>query len=189
MLAAPRLITRVEDAEGRGRSGPRRSTTTRAISQTTAFLMSSMLADVVSSGTATGARAAGFKLPAGGKTGTTDDYADAWFVGYTPHLVAGVWFGFDTPAPIMTRGFASMVAVPAWARFMKAATTWRQAGLVCGAGRCRESRDLPAEWRARDRWLPTRDSEHDRRRRRLRWQTSDVDSWPLPVASLPSPPR
>ena len=97
--------------------------TTRAISQTTAFLMSSMLADVVSSGTATGARAAGFTLPAGGKTGTTDDYSDAWFVGYTPHLVAGVWFGLDTPAPIMNRGFAGVVAVPAWARFMKAATT------------------------------------------------------------------
>ena len=122
LLAAPRLVSRVEDAEGRVIwSAP--ITTTRAISQTTAFLMSSMLADVVSSGTATGARAAGFKLPAGGKTGTTDDYADAWFVGYTPHLVAGVWFGFDTPAPIMSRGFASTVAVPAWARFMKAATT------------------------------------------------------------------
>ena len=121
LLAAPRLVSRVEDAEGRVIwSAP--ITTTRAISQTTAFLMSSMLADVVSSGTATGARAAGFKLPAGGKTGTTDDYADAWFVGYTPHLVAGVWFGFDTPAPIMSRGFASTVAVPAWARFMKAAT-------------------------------------------------------------------
>ena len=122
LLAAPRLVSRVEDAEGRIIwSAP--ITTSRAISQTTAFLMSSMLADVVSSGTAAGARAAGFKLPAGGKTGTTDDYADAWFVGYTPHLVAGVWFGFDTPAPIMSRGFASTVAVPAWARFMKAATT------------------------------------------------------------------
>jgi membrane carboxypeptidase/penicillin-binding protein len=77
----------------------------------------------VSSGTATTARAAGFRLPAGGKTGTTDDYADAWFVGYTPHLVAGVWFGLDTPAPILSRGFAGTVAVPAWARFMKAATT------------------------------------------------------------------
>jgi 1A family penicillin-binding protein len=121
LLAAPRLVIRVEDGEGRVIwSAP--ITATRAISQTTAFLMSSMLADVVSSGTATGARAAGFKLPAGGKTGTTDDYADAWFVGYTPHLVAGVWFGFDTPAPIMSRGFASTVAVPAWARFMKAAT-------------------------------------------------------------------
>ena len=121
VLAAPRLITRVEDAEGTVLwSAPVK--TERAISRTNAFLMSSMLADVVSGGTAAGARSAGFKLPAGGKTGTTDDYADAWFVGYTPHLVAGVWFGFDTPAPIMNRGSAGVVAVPAWARFMKAAT-------------------------------------------------------------------
>jgi 1A family penicillin-binding protein len=121
LLAAPRFLTRVEECDGAVIwSSP--FETSRAISQTTAFLMSSMLADVVSSGTATGARAAGFTLPAGGKTGTTDDYSDAWFVGYTPHLVAGVWFGLDTPAPIMNRGFASVVAVPAWARFMKAAT-------------------------------------------------------------------
>jgi penicillin-binding protein 1A len=84
--------------------------------------MSSMLADVITSGTATGVRAAGFKLPAAGKTGTTNDYTDAWFVGYTPHLVTGVWFGLDRPAPIMNRGFASVVAVPAWAEFMTRAT-------------------------------------------------------------------
>lgn len=122
VLAVPRLMTRVEDSNGTV-IWSAQIETSRAISPTTAFLMSSMLADVVSSGTAAGARAAGFTLPAGGKTGTTDDYADAWFVGYTPHLVAGVWFGLDTPAPIMNRGFASVVAVPAWARFMKAATT------------------------------------------------------------------
>ena len=155
LLAAPRLVSRVEDAEGRVIwSAP--ITTTRAISQTTAFLMSSMLADVVSSGTATGARAAGFKLPAGGKTGTTDDYADAWFVGYTPHLVAGVWFGFDTPAPIMSRGFASTVAVPAWARFMKAATMGARPDWYAGAGRRGESGDLPADWRSSNRRVPTR---------------------------------
>jgi penicillin-binding protein 1A len=94
----------------------------QALSETTAYLMSSMLADVVSSGTATGVRAAGFRLPAAGKTGTTDDYADAWFIGYTPSLVAGVWFGMDVPAPIMSGGFAGIVAVPAWAGFMQAAT-------------------------------------------------------------------
>src|SRR5262249_38264198 len=93
----------------------------------TAFLMSSMLSDVVTGGTATGARAAGFTLPSGGKTGTTDDYADAWFVGYTPHLVAGVWFGLDWPAPIMDRGFAGTVAVPACATFMKAAPSGAKA--------------------------------------------------------------
>ncbi len=121
MRVTPRLFTRVEDAEGR-LIWTADADRIPAISRATAFLMSSMLSDVVTGGTATGARAAGFTLPSGGKTGTTDDYADAWFVGYTPHLVAGVWFGFDTPAPIMDRGFAGTVAVPAWARFMKAAT-------------------------------------------------------------------
>jgi 1A family penicillin-binding protein len=120
-VAAPRLIARVEDAEGRLLfSAPERRTL--AISPTTAYLMSHMLAEVISRGSASGVRAAGFRLPAAGKTGTTNDYADAWFVGYTPHLVAGVWFGLDRPAPIMRGGFASVVAVPAWARFMRAAT-------------------------------------------------------------------
>ena len=122
LRAAPRLLTRVEDSDGTlVWSAPLE--TTRAVSATTAFLMSSMLSDVISGGTASGARAAGFKLPAAGKTGTTDDYTDAWFIGYTPHLVAGVWFGMDEPAPIMTRGFAGVVAVPAWARFMMIATS------------------------------------------------------------------
>ncbi len=120
-VASPRLITRVEDARGVSiYDGGERHT--QAISGTTAFLMSSMLSDVITGGTATAARASGFKLPAAGKTGTTDDYADAWFVGYTPHLVAGIWFGLDRPAPIMRGGFAGVVAVPAWGQFMQAAT-------------------------------------------------------------------
>ena len=121
-VAFPRLITRVEDVSGTSiyDAGERH---TQAISPTTAYLMSSMLADVISSGTGAAARAAGFKLPAAGKTGTTDEYADAWFVGYTPHLVAGIWFGLDRPAPIMRGGFGGVVAVPAWGRFMRAATT------------------------------------------------------------------
>jgi len=121
MAVAPHLIVRVENAQGEtifAETPSRR----QAVTPATAYLMSSMLADVITSGTATGARAAGFKLPAAGKTGTTDDYTDAWFVGYTPHLVTGVWFGMDKPAPIMNRGFASVVAVPAWGEFMKAAT-------------------------------------------------------------------
>ena len=117
----PHLITRVEDGDGAAiwNDVPGRH---QAVTASTAFLMNSMLADVVNSGTGAGARAAGFKLPAAGKTGTTDDYSDAWFVGYTPHLVAGVWFGLDKPAPIMSRGFAAVIAVPAWADFMKQAT-------------------------------------------------------------------
>jgi membrane carboxypeptidase/penicillin-binding protein len=81
-----------------------------------------MMADVMNRGTGTRARTEGFKLPAAGKTGTTDDYGDAWFLGYTPNLVAGVWFGYDEKKKIMNRGFAGTVAVPAWARFMKKAT-------------------------------------------------------------------
>ena len=121
ITSLPRLFTRVEDADG----VPlffQEENHTRAISEGTAYMMSSMLSDVISGGTATGARSSGFKLPAAGKTGTTDDYSDAWFVGYTPHLITGVWFGFDRPSPIAPRGFGGTIAVPAWATFMKAAT-------------------------------------------------------------------
>jgi penicillin-binding protein 1A len=120
-VASPRLLVRVEDQSGETIwFGEERHV--QAISPTTAYLMSSMLSDVVTSGTATRVRTAGFKLPAAGKTGTTDDYADAWFIGYTPHLLTGVWFGLDQPAPIMRGGFGGTVAAPAWARFMTAAT-------------------------------------------------------------------
>jgi penicillin-binding protein 1A len=95
---------------------------TAAISPTTAFLVTSMLEDVVTRGTAARSRGLGFTLPAAGKTGTTNDYADAWFVGFTPHLVAGVWVGFDQPRPIISRGYAAELAVPIWAEFMKRAT-------------------------------------------------------------------
>ena len=64
----------------------------------------------------------GFKLPAAGKTGTTNDYRDAWFVGYTPRLVTGVWVGFDQPQTIVSRGYAATVAVPLWTGFMRKAT-------------------------------------------------------------------
>jgi 1A family penicillin-binding protein len=117
----PILIRRVEDRNGRLLYDEPPSSR-RAISETTAFLMSTMLADVVNAGTAAGARRLGFTLPAAGKTGTTNDFNDAWFIGYTPKLVAGVWVGFDQPHTIIPRGFAAEVAVPIWAKFMKLAT-------------------------------------------------------------------
>jgi len=118
---APSFIRRVEDRWGEV-LWENRQGSLRVLRSGTAYLISSMLADVIDRGTASQARAMGFRLPAAGKTGTSDDYADAWFVGYTPHLVTGVWFGFDQPAPIMRRGFAATVAVPAWAHFMRRAT-------------------------------------------------------------------
>ena len=100
--------------------------------------MTSMLADVIDSGTAWKARQLGFRLPAAGKTGTTNEYRDAWFVGYTPSLTAGVWVGYDTPKQILPgSAYAGDVAVPLWAEFMKAATARRQARAAGRAARRR----------------------------------------------------
>ncbi len=95
--------------------------TARVLSETSAFLMAQMLADVIDGGTAYKARALGFTLPAAGKTGTTNGYNDAWFVGFTPGVLAGVWVGYDQPQTIMHNGYAGDVAVPMWTRFMKQA--------------------------------------------------------------------
>jgi 1A family penicillin-binding protein len=151
VLQPPVLVLRVEDGDGRviyrGESAGR-----RVLSESTAYLMVSMLADVVNHGTGYTARQNGFRLPAGGKTGTTDDHADAWFIGFTPRLAAGVWVGFDRPQQIVRRGFASVVAVPAWAGFMKAATTgskpeWPQPPPgVTHIRRCRASGGLAGEY-------------------------------------------
>jgi penicillin-binding protein 1A len=118
---APVYILKVEDADGQVLfTTPRQEE--HVVSPQTAFLMSEMLSDVIDHGTAYKARQLGFKLPAAGKTGTTNEYRDAWFVGYTPRLVTGVWVGFDQPQTIMGNGYAGEVAVPVWARFMRTAT-------------------------------------------------------------------
>ena len=121
VVRQPVFVRRVEDSDGKVLyQDPGKAD--HAVSESTAFLMSSMLADVVNAGTAYKARQAGFTLPAAGKTGTTSDYVDAWFVGYTPHLVSGVWVGFDQPKTIIRNGYAGDLAVPIWATFMKVAT-------------------------------------------------------------------
>ena len=121
LLRPATFIRRVEDADG-DMLFDAKPTSAQVISARTAFLMTSMLADVVNYGTGYKARQEGFTHPAAGKTGTTNDYVDAWFVGFTPHLVTGVWVGFDKPRTIIANGFAGELAVPMWARFMKQAT-------------------------------------------------------------------
>jgi penicillin-binding protein 1A len=121
LVPRPTLIRRVEGKDG-NLLYDAQDTPVRAISDATAFLMSTMLADVINSGTGATARRLGFTLPAAGKTGTTNDFNDAWFIGYTPKLVAGVWVGFDQPRTILPNGFAAEIAVPVWAKFMKVAT-------------------------------------------------------------------
>jgi 1A family penicillin-binding protein len=121
MFAQPSLIRRVDDSSGQVlyMSSTRED---RVTSEATAFIMTSMMSDVINGGTAWQARRVGFTLPAAGKTGTTNDYRDAWFVGFTPHLVTGVWIGYDMPRTIIANGYAGELAVPLWARFMVAAT-------------------------------------------------------------------
>jgi penicillin-binding protein 1A len=122
MLPTPTLIRRVETTDGEVLfSGG--VAAQRVVSEATAFLMTDMLAEVVSAGTAAGVRRVGFTRRAAGKTGTTNDYKDAWFVGYTPALVTGVWVGYDMPRTIIANGYAAELAVPMWGRFMKAATS------------------------------------------------------------------
>ena len=83
-----------------------------------AWLTSQLMEQVLTSGTAASAKSLGFKLPAAGKTGTTNDYKDAWFVGYTSALTCGVWVGFDQPTTIVARGYGSALALPVWTQVM-----------------------------------------------------------------------
>ena len=85
-----------------------------------AYAMNQLLKGVMDRGTGASARRWGFTRPAAGKTGTTNDYKDAWFVGYTPELLAVVWVGYDGPAKIGLSG--AEAALPIWTEFMKAAT-------------------------------------------------------------------
>jgi len=144
LLSRPFLVRRVLDQDGTvlfEHDEPAE----HAITPENAYRMADMLADVVDFGTGSAARRLGFDLPAGGKTGTTNDYRDAWFIGFTPTLVAGVWVGYDQPRTIRPNGYASDLAVPLWTQFMKTAT-----------------RGQPPRWLKAPRGL--RDDEHLRGR-------------------------
>ena len=120
----PLFLLKVEDRNGNvlEKNSPR---PTEVLSEETAGVVTSMLESVVDHGTGAPARARGFTNPAAGKTGTMDDYMDAWFVGYTPNLVAGVWVGFDQKKTIGPGMTGARAALPAWTDFMIAATRGR----------------------------------------------------------------
>ncbi len=125
----PTLIRRVQDTDGLllFEDKPQAH---QAIRPVTAFLMADMLRGVIDGGTGYGVRRAGFTLPAAGKTGTTNDYKDVWFIGFTPSLVTGVWVGYDQPQTIRRNGYAGELAVPMWTQFMKAATKGQKAAWI-----------------------------------------------------------
>jgi membrane carboxypeptidase/penicillin-binding protein len=121
----PYTITAVVDGGGHMLL-EHRGESTRLMSRAVAYLMTGALQGVFQYGTAASAARLGLDFPAAGKTGTTDNYRDAWFLGYTRHLVCGVWVGFDEPRKIGLTGAAA--ALPAWIDFMKAAERKPQAG-------------------------------------------------------------
>ena len=117
LRTTPHAILKVESADGKVVWQP---TTEReaVLSPEEAWLMVSMMKDVVVRGTGARIWSSGFRVPAGGKTGTTNDGADVWFIGYTADLVAGVWMGFDKPQKIKANAQGGELASPAWASFM-----------------------------------------------------------------------
>jgi penicillin-binding protein 1A len=115
--ATPSPVVRVEAADGRVLWSPQVERV-RVLAPEAAWLMTDMLKDVVRRGSANGAVwRAGFQVPSGGKTGTTNEYADVWYIGFTADLVAGVWVGFDRPRRIMNNAQGGRLAAPAWTAF------------------------------------------------------------------------
>jgi penicillin-binding protein 1A len=115
----PQFILRVEDRRGNilWQSAQHRE---QVLDPEHAWLMLDMLRDVVRRGTAYSAVwKAGFTYPSAGKTGTTDDYTDAWYVGFTSEIVTGVWVGYDLMQRVMNNGGGGRIVAPAWTAFMR----------------------------------------------------------------------
>jgi penicillin-binding protein 1A len=114
----PRFITRITDTQGNliDQNLPQRE---QVLSPETAYLITSMLQSVIDHGT--GRRAKALGRPEAGKTGTTNDMDDAWFMGYTPQLLAGLWVGFDEKRSLGKMETGGRVAAPIWERFMERA--------------------------------------------------------------------
>lgn len=116
----PRAIRFVTDDRGRTMSGPGEPKPVQVFPQRDVYLLTEVMKGVVNRGTAGSARSIGFRKTAAGKTGTTNDKRDAWFIGFTPSTLALTWVGFDDNDPTGLSG--SDAAVPMWARYMMAVT-------------------------------------------------------------------
>lgn len=133
----PSLVRRIETTDGQVLWRRPADSLVRVIDERDAFQITSMLQSVVDGGTGYAIRQLGVRGAVAGKTGTTNDGNDAWFVGYTPTVVAGFWFGYDTPHSLGDRAAGGRMAAPAWASFYLRGwreglnTAWRPpAGMV-----------------------------------------------------------
>jgi penicillin-binding protein 1A len=117
----PYLIERIDDQEGTiiYQAHPQQR---QIISPAIAWMVVQTLRGVIERGTAASAKSLGLDRIAAGKTGTTDDYKDAWFVGFTNSLTCGVWVGFDQPQTIEQKGYGAALALPIWVRIMEKAS-------------------------------------------------------------------
>jgi penicillin-binding protein 1B len=120
-IRTPYSISRIVSA---GKDVPIQVVAPREVSRPdTTFLVTNMMRSVINEGTGAGARAAGFALDAAGKSGTTNDLRDAWFVGFTPELLTVVWVGLDDNQPVRLTG--TQAALPIWTSFMMRALAGR----------------------------------------------------------------
>jgi penicillin-binding protein 1A len=148
----PRLVRRIEKLDGTvlWSSEPE---TVFAMDARDAFQMTSMLRGVIDGGTGSVVRALGVYEPVAGKTGTTNDGNDTWFVGYTPAVVAGFWFGYDTPKSLGYNASGARMAAPAWVRFYREGWKERAPEWRAPSGMVEVLMDLETGQRANE-WCP-----------------------------------
>jgi penicillin-binding protein 1A len=166
LAVTPHLLMRIDDRAGRTVWASPPALGPPALDSNVAFIVRDMMRDVVERGTAASVRRTlPATVPAAGKTGTTNDNTDVWFVGMTPELVAGVWLGFDQPRPIATGAAGGTFAAPIWARMMatyylgREPGTWMPPATLISADLDRSTGALadattPAERRYTEYFLP-----------------------------------
>ncbi len=199
----PFAIERVEDVFGRVLWQHPLVAMPRALDSVDAFLVTSLLRGVVDDGTGRGVRTAGLRGPVAGKTGTTNDGTDVWFVGYTPSIVAAVWFGSDEPRALGAAATGGRLAAPVWARFMRDGwqsperdSAWRVPVGVESRQIDLASGQLAGEWcgESRRAWFRVgtapvaRCSESERVAYLDQVDRDDDDVFARPDYSIPSPP-
>ena len=177
---APRLVRRLETADGKilWSNDNRRL---HVMDARDAYQITSMLRGVVDYGTGNVIRDYGVEGLVAGKTGTTNNGTDVWFVGYTPTIIAGFWFGYDTPRPISADASGGRLAAPAWAEFYLNGWTdsvppgaWKPP-----AGMVPVTIDARTGYLA-NTWCPIRQTEY--------FKPGTAPTHPCPIHSEPPPP-
>lgn len=189
----PYAVETVEDIFGRVLWSRPPATTPQVIDPRDAFLMTSLLRSVVDEGTGRNVRNAGIRGPVAGKTGTTNDGTDVWFVGYTPTLVAGVWFGADDPQPLGDDASGGRLAAPVWARFIREGwhspeqdVAWRAPDGIVSATIDIGTGKLASDWcgESRREWFRAGTAPTESCEAEARIAMAEPPNWPSP----PMPP-